>query len=100
MPSRRKNTSKQVIMSVPYKPQKVAAPDSQWFDELIKAFTRHGTIKPVLGGNRSVKGTIRTLKHYQIMETSFIRKRGDAAEYARGGRLADEKGLGKTAMTL
>ena len=57
-------------------------------------------MKAAPDGNWEVKGMKSTLKHFQILGISFMRRRETGDRKPRGGILADEMGLGKTVMTI
>ena len=57
-------------------------------------------MKAAPDGNWEVKGMKSTLKHFQVLGVSFMRRREIGDREPRGGILADQMGLGKTLMTI
>ncbi|KAJ9628043.1 hypothetical protein H2203_003265 [Taxawa tesnikishii (nom. ined.)] len=98
--TRRPDALKSLIASVPIENRKIANTDKKYLDDAIKDFAGTHSVKPATDGNWSVKGMKATLKHYQILGVSFMRRRENAVQQPRGGILADEMGLGKTIMML
>ncbi|KAI6833508.1 hypothetical protein KC364_g2504 [Hortaea werneckii] len=99
---RRDAALKQLIASVPDQERgqkQDAHADSRYLNAAIKSFTGTNPIRSAPDGNWKLKGMRTTLKHYQVLGTSFMRKRESGAE-PRGGILADQMGLGKTLMSL
>ncbi|KAI7089867.1 hypothetical protein KC356_g2039 [Hortaea werneckii] len=99
---RRDAALKQLIASVPDQERgqkRDAHADSRYLNAAIKSFTGTNPIRSAPDGNWKLKGMRTTLKHYQVLGSSFMRKRESGAE-PRGGILADQMGLGKTLMSL
>ncbi|KAI7223161.1 hypothetical protein KC333_g604 [Hortaea werneckii] len=99
---RRDAALRQLIASVPDQERgqkRDAHTDKRYLNDAIKSFTGTNPIRAAPDGNWKLKGMRTTLKHYQILGTSFMRKRESGAE-PRGGILADQMGLGKTLMSL
>ena len=99
---RREEALKQLIAAVPEERTDVARADMRFLRAALKDFTGVGSVQPSANGdgNWLVKGMRTTLKHFQVLGTSFMRKREMGDRKPRGGILADEMGLGKTLMTL
>ncbi|RMY70605.1 hypothetical protein D0863_05687 [Hortaea werneckii] len=99
---RRDAALRQLIASVPDQERgqkRDAHADKRYLNAAIKSFTGTNPIRAAPDGNWKLKGMRTTLKHYQVLGTSFMRKRESGAE-PRGGILADQVGLGKTLMSL
>ncbi|KAI7352601.1 hypothetical protein KC354_g11919 [Hortaea werneckii] len=99
---RRDAALRQLIASVPDQERgqkRDAHADKRYLNAAIKSFTGTNPIRAAPDGNWKLKGMRTTLKHYQVLGTSFMRKRESGAE-PRGGILADQMGLGKTLMSL
>ncbi|KAI6861693.1 hypothetical protein KC338_g6497 [Hortaea werneckii] len=99
---RRDAALKQLIASVPDQERgqrRDAHADKKCLNDAIKSFTGTNPIRAAPDGNWKLKGMRTTLKHYQVLGTSFMRRRESGAE-PRGGILADQMGLGKTLMSL
>ncbi|KAI7238632.1 hypothetical protein KC330_g2487 [Hortaea werneckii] len=99
---RRDAALKQLIASVPDQEggqKRDAHADKRYLNDAIRSFTGTNAIRAAIDGNWKLKGMRTTLKHYQVLGTSFMRKRESGAE-PRGGILADQMGLGKTLMSL
>ncbi|GAB1736623.1 hypothetical protein NU219Hw_g8248t1 [Hortaea werneckii] len=99
---RRDAALKQLIASVPDQERgqiRDAHADKKYLNDAIKSFTGTSAIRAAPDGNWKLRGMRTTLKHYQVLGTSFMRKRESGAE-PRGGILADQMGLGKTLMSL
>ncbi|RMY14448.1 hypothetical protein D0868_01442 [Hortaea werneckii] len=99
---RRDAALRQLIASVPDQERgqkRDAHADKRYLNAAIKSFTGTNPIRAAPDGNWKLKGMRTTLKHYQVLGTSFMRKRESGPE-PRGGILADQMGLGKTLMSL
>lgn len=90
---------KELIASVPTEHQKSAKDDTQALLRATKQFDGRGSCKADGNGMWKVKGMATSLKHYQVMGTSFMRRRENDLHEPRGGLMADQMGLGKTVMS-
>lgn len=90
---------KELIASVPIEDKKEARSDISALLNATKDFDGYGSVKTHQGG-WLVKGMKTALKAYQVLGSSFMRRRENATERPRGGLMADQMGLGKTLMML
>lgn len=90
---------KELIASVPLEEKKQVRTDMSSIIAATRDFDGYGSVKAV-GGNWLVKGMKTSLKGYQVLGSSFLRRRENAQDEPRGGLMADQMGLGKTLMML
>lgn len=88
--TRKDKALKSLIASVPEECRPIAKVDKKYLDDAMRQFTGQGAVKPADDGNWRVKGMKATLKHYQILGVSFMRRRECATQEPKGGILADE----------
>ncbi|KAF2723789.1 hypothetical protein K431DRAFT_218858 [Polychaeton citri CBS 116435] len=97
--TQRQHALRDLLASVPAESRRIAQVDRHYLDNALKEF-RQGAVTADGNGDWKVNGMKSTLKHYQVLGVSFMRKREKDDQEPRGGILADEMGLGKTVMML
>ncbi len=96
----KKTALTQIIASLPLEDQKLSRGDMNMLLAATTDFDGRGACKSDGAGHWLVRGMKTSLKAYQVLGTSFMRRRENGVHEPRGGLVADQMGLGKTLMML
>lgn len=96
----KKNALNELISSLPTHERNLFAGDKADLEKASKNFNGRGSMKADGDGNWRLKGMKTSLRHYQMLGVSWMRKRENDGSLPKGGILSDDMGLGKTVSAI